>query len=55
MSKNEQYPDQVRIRLGLIDSEISERPEAHIFVTSQASWENCCDDLPCCDVYEPVR
>lgn len=46
MSKNISRPDQVRVRLGTIESEISERPEAHIFVTSKASWENLDDDLP---------
>lgn len=55
MSRNEKHPDQVRVRLGAIDSEITERPQAHIFVSSCASWENNCDDLPHYDSYEPAR
>ena len=55
MSKNAQYPDQVRIRLGTIESDITERPEAHIFVSSKANWDSIHDDLPQFDTYEPNR
>ncbi len=44
-------PGIVRIRLGLIESDISERPGAHIFVGSKANWETICDDLPQYDAY----
>lgn len=55
LSKSEARPGQVRVRLGTIDSEIAERPIAHIFSTSKASWENITDDLPQYEAYEPDR
>ena len=55
MSKNVSKPDQVRIRLGTIDSDIEERPMAHIFVESKANWEAICGDLPQYESYEPER
>lgn len=55
MSKSEARPEQVRVRLGTIDSEIAERPIAHIFSTSKAIWENISDDLPQYEAYEPGR
>ncbi len=49
-------PDQVRVRLGTIESDITERPEAHIFVSSKANWEeDICGDLPQYDGHEPNR
>ncbi len=54
-SRNANLPGQLRIRLGLIASEIKERPQAHIFVGSKADWEAICDDLPQYDEYEPAR
>ncbi len=53
MSKNTDHPDKVRVRLGTIESDISERPVAHIFVASKASWEIIGDDLPQYDEYIP--
>lgn len=55
VSKNTKRPGQVRVRLGTIDSDIAERPEAHIFVSSKANWEQVCGDLPQFDSYEPDR
>lgn len=46
MSKNTNFPDFIRIRLGTIDSDISERPQAHIFVASKANWETISGDIP---------
>ncbi len=46
MSLNERVPDTIRIRLGSIESDITERPTCHIFTDSKAIWENICDDLP---------
>jgi len=46
MSKNSDYADLIRIRLGTIESDISERPQAHIFVDSKANWETISSDLP---------
>ncbi len=55
MSRNLAKPDQVRVRLGTIESDIAERPQAHIFVSSKANWEEICGDLPQYDSYEPGR
>ncbi len=55
MSRNTARPDQVRVRLGTIESDIAERPQAHIFAGSKANWEDICGDLPRYDGYEPGR
>jgi len=55
LSRNISRPDQVRVRLGSIESDILERPMAHIFVSSKANWENICGDLPQYESYEPGR
>jgi len=52
MSKNTLAPDMVRVRLGTIESDINEYPEAHIFVDSKANWEEISDSLPRYDEYE---
>ncbi|SFV86014.1 Gfa-like protein [hydrothermal vent metagenome] len=46
MAKFHAKPDTIRIRLGIINNDITERPEAHIFATSKANWEKIGDDLP---------
>ena len=51
LSKDTSNPDIVRIRLGTIEDDISERPQAHIFVGSKANWEVISDDLPQYDEY----
>lgn len=55
LSKKISKPAEVRIRLGTIESDIIEKPIAHIFVTSKANWESIDDDLPKYDSYEPGR
>lgn len=45
-SENTNYPELTRIRLGSIESDIHERPQAHTFVGSKANWDKICDDLP---------
>lgn len=55
MSRSSNNPDNVRIRLGTIESDIIERPAAHIFVSSKANWEQITDDLPQYGFYEPDR
>jgi hypothetical protein len=55
LSKTASKPDQVRVRVGSIDSDIKERPEAHIFVGSRANWEEISGDLPQYEGYEPDR
>jgi hypothetical protein len=48
-------PSRYRLRLGLLDSRISERPIAHTFVSSRAEWDDPDAALPCYDGYEPSR
>jgi len=55
MSKSEQQPDQVRIRIGTIESDITERPSAHIFSSSKANWEEILGELHQYEAYEPGR
>ena len=55
LSKSVTKPEQVRVRLGTIESDIKERPAAHIFVSSKANWEDIYGDLPQYDAYEPDR
>lgn len=55
ISKTDSIPDKVRVRLGTIESDIEERPTAHIFVTSKANWEDIAGDLPQYESYEPKR
>ena len=55
MSKSKSSPNTVRVRLGVIESDITERPVAHIFATSKANWEEIAGDLPQYEAYEPGR
>ncbi|WP_229817428.1 GFA family protein [Thalassotalea profundi] len=54
-SSNEQDPSRLRIRLGLLDTDITERPMSHNFVSSKANWEDLDADLPRYDAFEPSR
>jgi hypothetical protein len=47
--------DEVRVRIGTIESDITERPQAHIFASSKANWEEICGNIPKYDDYEPNR
>lgn len=38
--------DQMRLRLGSLDTVPATRPQAHLFTASKASWFDICDDLP---------
>lgn len=51
ISKNNKKPDMIRVRIGSIKSDITEQPEAHIFVKSKANWEKIESDLPQYDEY----
>lgn len=55
VSKSAASPGSVRVRLGTIESDITERPAAHIFVASKANWDEISDRLPQYDGYEPDR
>ena len=55
LSRNTSKADKVRVRLGTISSDISERPMAHIFVASKANWDEIDEELPQFETYEPGR
>jgi len=44
-SRNESYPDIVRIRLGTLDGPVS-GPRMHVFAASRAEWYEIHDGLP---------
>lgn len=54
-SSNDTVPDKIRLRLGILDSNIDERPISHNFVTSKANWEDLDSSLPRYDAHEPSR
>lgn len=54
-SAKEIDPNRVRLRIGLLDSDISEKPISHNFVSSKASWDDLENDLPQYDGFEPGR
>lgn len=54
-SSNEQDPARYRIRLGVLDSDITERPISHNFVSSKANWEELDAQLPRYNSFEPSR
>lgn len=54
-SSNDADPTRLRLRLGVVDSNISERPISHNFVTSKASWDSLDMDLPHYEKHEPSR
>ncbi|MBD5771389.1 GFA family protein [Marinomonas colpomeniae] len=54
-SSNDQDPTRFRIRLGILDSDIKERPISHNFVSSKANWDDIDADLPRYDTAEPSR
>lgn len=54
-SSNEEVPEKVRVRLGIMDSDIRERPISHNFVSSRANWDDLDASLPRYDRHEPGR
>jgi len=54
-SSNSEKPDKLRIRLGILDSDITEKPLSHNFVTSKANWDDLDAKLPRYDTFEPSR
>lgn len=54
-SRRDSIPDKLRIRLGLLDTEIDRKPEFHIFVDSKAEWHDICDEIPQYPEFEPGR
>ncbi|XOV77546.1 MAG: GFA family protein [Aestuariibacter sp.] len=54
-SSNAQDPTRIRLRLGILDSDIEERPISHNFVTSKANWDSLNETLPHYEEHEPSR
>ena len=54
-SSNQQEPERIRLRLGILDSDIDEKPGSHNFVTSKANWEDLDAELPRYEAHEPGR
>lgn len=54
-SSNAAAPERLRLRLGILDDDIIERPMSHNFVSSRASWDDLDADLPRYDGHEPGR
>ncbi len=54
-SSNDEDLSRVRVRLGLFDSDINEKPISHNFVTSKANWEDLDAKLPRYEAFEPNR
>ncbi|MGR3958289.1 aldehyde-activating protein [Vibrio lentus] len=54
-SSNSQSPKRLRLRLGILDTEISERPISHNFVTSKANWDDLDAELPRNEKHEVGR
>lgn len=54
-SSNAADPSRYRLRLGILDSDITERPISHNFVTSKANWEDLDAELPRNERHEPGR
>lgn len=54
-SSNADNPSKLRVRLGLLDSDIEERPISHNFVSSKANWDDLDAALPHYETYEPSR
>lgn len=54
-SSNSDDPSRYRIRLGLLDSDINEKPLSHNFISSKANWEDLDADLPRYTEFEPTR
>lgn len=44
--RHDSRPNEVRLRLGTLDSEIADRPFGHVFVREKPAWSEIADDLP---------
>lgn len=54
-SSNAQDSSRIRLRLGILDCDIMERPISHNFVTSRANWDSLDVVLPHYEKHEPHR
>ena len=49
--KNASRPDEVRLRLGTLDTDADVRPAGHYFVSEKPAWSEITDGLPQYDKY----
>ncbi|MDD4863617.1 MAG: GFA family protein [Alishewanella agri] len=54
-SSNNVSPELLRLRLGILDADILEKPISHNFVSSRANWDDLDAQLPRYDEHEPGR
>jgi len=54
-SSNADDKGRIRLRLGLLDDDIVERPMSHNFVSSKANWDSLNMKLPEYESFEPSR
>ena len=54
-SASDADPTRLRLRLGILDSDIDWRPVSHNFVSSKANWEDLDAQIPRYDGFEPTR
>lgn len=54
-SRRKSLPGTLRLRVGTLDDPLSQRPTAHIFTGSKASWHEITDALPQHAELEPDR
>lgn len=55
ISKRDNAPEKLRVRLGSLDTDITENAVGHIFVQDKANWDEINDNLPQYNKYEPGR
>jgi hypothetical protein len=55
LSRRTDRPGVVRLRLGLLDTPLEQRPTGHIYASSKAPWFDIHDDLPQHPEREPGR
>ncbi len=46
MSIKADTPEYYRLRIGTLDTPLTQKPTMHIFVDSKAEWDVICDQLP---------
>ena len=46
ISVKEETPDLYRLRIGTLDTPLTQKPTMHIFAASKAEWDEICDELP---------
>jgi len=54
-SSNIYDDERIRLRIGILDDDMSEAPQSHNFVSSKANWYMIDTKLPCYEEYEPTR